>query len=178
MTIQKQTGIACCLWAICCLASANDAYETNSTDQEYLSVEMLVPLTRLFPKETIMPDANNDRHSTSQYSVQRQQPLIVASRQKPRRIGSRFDWEEDDESQYAIFRTSGEVYIKGKAGYVWEDEEEDPNILSIGEIVDNLSVNGAFGLGAGYKLGNGDRLEFEYIVNKRDLKVFSVGYSF
>jgi hypothetical protein len=181
MTIQKQLGIACCLWAMWNLAAANEPNETSATDEGYLSADILAPFFRLFTAEIIASGNSPTRphHPAFRHSTQQYQPLVVAARQKKSRlIGSRLDWEEDDESQYAIFRTRGEVYIKGKAGYVWEDEEEDPNILSISEIVDNLDVNGAFGLGAGYKLGNGDRLEFEYVVNKRDLKVFSVGYSF
>jgi hypothetical protein len=90
-----------------------------------------------------------------------------------------FGWEEDESQQFATYRSQGPVYFKGKAGYLHLDGE--PEFLiepSVSEFVGNLAESGAVGLGAGYKLSNGERLEVEYTVNKLDQKVFRVGYTF
>ncbi len=89
-----------------------------------------------------------------------------------------FSWEEGREAQYAAFRSQGNLYFKGKAGYIWDDEEQDIDELSFSEFVTYFEDNTAVGLGAGYKLNNGERIEFEYTINKNDEKVFSIGYTF
>jgi len=90
-----------------------------------------------------------------------------------------FGWEDDDRVTLATYRSNGPVYFKGRAGYMHFDGEPDYlSDLSMSDFVGNLGTSGALGLGAGYKLSNGERLEFEYTVNKLDQQVFSVGYTF
>lgn len=90
-----------------------------------------------------------------------------------------FGWEDDDRVTLATYRSTGPVYLKGRAGYMhFDGEPEYLSDLSVSDFVGNFGTSGAFGLGAGYKLSNGERLEFEYTVNRLDQQVFSVGYTF
>lgn len=90
-----------------------------------------------------------------------------------------FGWEDTDRITLATYRSNGPVYIKGRAGYMHLDGEPDYlSELSVSDFVGNFGTSGAFGVGAGYKLSNGERLEFEYTVNRLDQQVFSVGYTF
>ena len=90
-----------------------------------------------------------------------------------------FGWEEDRQVQFATYRSNGPVYFKGKAGYLhYNDFAIKRDDLSLSEFVNNFSLTGAVGVGAGYKLSNGERLEIEYMVNKQDMQVFTVGYTF
>lgn len=90
-----------------------------------------------------------------------------------------FGWEEDRQVQFATYRSNGPVYFKGKAGYLhYNDLAINRDDLSLSEFVNNFSLTGAVGVGAGYKLSNGERLEIEYMVNKQDVQIFTVGYTF
>lgn len=91
---------------------------------------------------------------------------------------AKFDIEEFTRAQYATFRSGGSIYFKGRAGYLWETEDDHPDNISVSQMVNGLDAHGAVGFGAGYKLSNGERLEFEYTINKKDEKHFSVGYKF
>lgn len=104
-------------------------------------------------------------------------PRLAAKNQAPKSKGL-FDFEEYTQAQYATFRSAGNVYFKGKAGYLWETEDQHPDNLTIGQMVNGLDAHGAVGVGAGYKLSNGERLEFDYTINKKDEKMFSIGYKF
>lgn len=104
-------------------------------------------------------------------------PRLAAKHHAPESRGL-FDFEAFTQAQYATFRSAGSVYFKGKAGYLWETEDEHPDNLTIFQMVNGLDAHGAVGIGAGYKLSNGERLEFDYTVNKKDEKMFSIGYKF
>ena len=110
------------------------------------------------------------------------EPLLPVRLLRPRDRSTFIDlfgWEDDDRVTLATYRSTGPVYIKGRAGYLHFDGEPDYlSDLSVSDFVGNFSTSGAFGLGAGYKLSNGERLEFEYTVNRLDQQVFSVGYTF
>lgn len=94
--------------------------------------------------------------------------------------GSEFGFTDESLAQFATFRSPGDVYLHGKAGYTWESAREKDRwgAQSIDEMVEELDTHGAFGLGAGYRLSNGRQLEIEYSVNRRDEQVLRVGYTF
>lgn len=83
-------------------------------------------------------------------------------------------------AQYATFRSPGDIYLHGKAGYEWESSREKDlwHTGSLDEMVNDFGTNGALGLGAGYRLNNGRRLEIEYSINRRDEQLFRLGYTF
>jgi len=89
-----------------------------------------------------------------------------------------FKWEDSRKSQYAIYRSPGKLYFKGKAGYISEGLEEDLWDMPLQQAKDTLSEKGAVGLGAGYRLSDGTRFEFEYTVNKQDEQQLKFGYKF
>lgn len=92
-----------------------------------------------------------------------------------------YGYEEDSRLQAATFRSAGSVYFKGKAGYLNLDEENREDLfsqLTFTEMVTEFDRGSMIGLGAGYRLSRSERLEFEYIVNKKDEQVLSVGYTF
>lgn len=92
-----------------------------------------------------------------------------------------FGYEQDPLLQAATFRSAGSLYFKGKAGYLNLEEQHKEDLfaeLSFTEMVTEIDRGSAIGLGAGYRIGRGERLEFEYVVNKKDEQVFNVGYTF
>lgn len=95
--------------------------------------------------------------------------------------GEAFGYEQDPLLQAATFRSAGSLYFKGKAGYLNLDEQYKEDLfaeLSFTEMVTEIDRGSAIGLGAGYRIGHGGRLEFEYVVNKKEEQVFNVGYTF
>lgn len=95
--------------------------------------------------------------------------------------GEAFGYEQDPLLQAATFRSAGSLYFKGKAGYLNLEEQYKEDLfaeLSFTEMVTEIDRGRAIGLGAGYRIGRGERLEFEYVVNKKEEQVFNVGYTF
>lgn len=93
-------------------------------------------------------------------------------------ITTGFEWEDSRKSQYAIYRSPGRLYFKGKAGYISEGLEEDLWDMPLQKAKSTLNEKGAVGLGAGYRLHDGTRLEFEYTVNKQQEQQLRLGYQF
>lgn len=85
-------------------------------------------------------------------------------------------WESTHNIQYATFRTEGSFYWKGRAGYTWNDELND--FADFKNILNKFNVNGALGLGAGYQLNNGRRLEIEYTTRMQDFSLLNLGLTF
>jgi len=90
------------------------------------------------------------------------------------------DWQENDNSQYAIIRSSGDLYFKGSAGYSWTHYYDNYiNDLSVVDVIKSFEDEGTLGLGAGYNLNHGNRLEFDYTINnKNGEQLFRIGYTF
>ena len=86
--------------------------------------------------------------------------------------------EEGEDVQYAIFRSNGDVYFKGRAGYLTDYTEEAFEDISIEEIIDSFDENGALGIGAGYTLKSGNKVELEYTVTKRSEQILQIEYLF
>ncbi len=93
-------------------------------------------------------------------------------------IIKRLKFEESKKSQYAIYRSPGKIYFKGKAGYISEGLEEDLWDMPLKEVKHTLNEKGAVGLGAGYRLRDGTSFEFEFTVNKQDEQQLKFGYIF
>lgn len=135
---------------------------------------------RLFPTATASPRTTSiDLSPPTSASPEPYLSVFVLRPRDRATFIDLFGWEDDDRVTLATYRSTGPVYIKGRAGYMHFDGEPDYlSDLSVSDFVGNFSSSGAFGLGAGYKLSNGERLEFEYTVNRLDQQVFSVGYTF
>lgn len=93
-------------------------------------------------------------------------------------LGRQFGWTEGDDVQYATFRSGGDVYLKGRAGYLTDYTKQSFEEISIEEVVNEFDKNGALGFGAGYTLKNGTKLEFDYTVTKRAEQILQVEYLF
>lgn len=89
-----------------------------------------------------------------------------------------FDWEESRKSQYAIYRSQGKRYFKGKAGYMLEGLEKELWDMPLQEAKNTLNEKGSVGIGAGYRLKDGTSFEFEFTVNKQDEQQLIFGYQF
>ncbi len=89
-------------------------------------------------------------------------------------IGFTGDWDIDTLAVYAVYRSSGNIYFKGKAGILYEDVG-----FSIVGISDSGSDEGfSAGIGMGWKMGKSNALEVEYTVIEEDIDYISVGYNF
>jgi len=105
-------------------------------------------------------------------------PSVLTGARKNFGITKGFEWEDSKKSQYAIYRSPGKVYFKGKAGYISEGLEEDIWDMPLQKAKNTLNEKGALGLGAGYRLNDGTRFEVEYTVNKQDEQQLRLGYQF
>jgi len=103
---------------------------------------------------------------------------VFMRQKKQTSIITGFKWEESKKSQYAIYRSPGKVYFKGKAGYISEGLDEDLWDMPLKEVKHTLNEKGAVGLGAGYRLRDGTSFEFEFTVNKQDEQQLKFGYTF
>ncbi|HKK04489.1 MAG TPA: outer membrane beta-barrel protein [Gammaproteobacteria bacterium] len=84
------------------------------------------------------------------------------------------NWDITTLAGYGVFRTNGPMYLKAKAGYLFEDVS-----VSIGGLRGYGSDSGlSFGVGGGMRLAGGHRIEIEYTVIESDVNFLSIGYNF
>lgn len=74
---------------------------------------------------------------------------------------------------YGTFRSEGNIYLKGKAGYLRENIKISGPGGSVSENESGLSL----GAGVGFMLGS-SRLELEYTIIESDVNYLSVGFIF
>jgi hypothetical protein len=78
------------------------------------------------------------------------------------------DWDVTTVAAYFAYRTPGEFYFKGKAGFA------DQNVGGTSAIDDETGLS--FGVGGGWQIDRKASLEVEYTVYD-DLKFISVGFN-
>lgn len=81
------------------------------------------------------------------------------------------EWEVQTLAIYAAYRSAGDLYFKGKIGFLDEDVD-----LTLGGTTTNASDTGmSLGLGAGWNIGTGG-IEAEYTIIEEDVSFFSIAY--
>ena len=95
-----------------------------------------------------------------------------------------FDYEVEIESIaiYAAFRSQGELYFKGRFGYIKNKYTTTiSNLEILGETIntsDSDTEDGlSFGFGLGYFIGQSSSLDFEYTQLDHDVEFMSLGFS-
>ena len=89
-------------------------------------------------------------------------------------FGYNGNWDITTLAGYGVFRTNGPMYLKAKAGYLFEDVG-----VSIGGIPASGSDSGlSFGVGGGMRLAGGQSVEIEYTIIESDVNFLSVGLNF
>lgn len=88
--------------------------------------------------------------------------------------GTSGNWHITTLAGYGVFRTRGPIYLKAKAGLLYEN---------VGASLAGLAATGSdmglsFGVGGGMRLQNGQSLEVEYTIIESDVNMLSVGYNF
>ncbi|NOY73943.1 MAG: hypothetical protein GXP14_16505 [Gammaproteobacteria bacterium] len=117
-----------------------------------------------------------DGHVIDNQTGSPQTTLVIPKKNST--IMTNFDWEESRKSQYAIYRSQGKRYFKGKAGYMLEGLEKELWDMPLQEAKNTLNEKGSVGIGAGYRLKDGTSFEFEFTVNKQDEQQLIFGYQF
>lgn len=84
------------------------------------------------------------------------------------------NWDVTTLAGYGVFRTHGPIYLKAKAGLLYEN---------VGASVSGFSATGSdtglsFGIGGGMRLQGGQSLEVEYTIIESNINLLSVGYNF
>ncbi|MBZ2189964.1 porin family protein [Alcanivorax sp. JB21] len=74
---------------------------------------------------------------------------------------------------YGTFRSDGNIYLKGKAGYLREDVKFSGPGGSASDKESGMSLGG----GVGFMLGS-SRLELEYTIIESDVNYLSIGFIF
>ena len=83
-------------------------------------------------------------------------------------------WDIDTLAVYLAYRSSGDLYFKGKIGYLDEDISASAFGTSISGSDSGLSV----GVGGGWKIGTKSALELEYTMIEEDVNFLSLGVNF
>ena len=89
--------------------------------------------------------------------------------------GSQGKWNIDTIAVYAVHRSAGDTYFKGKVGFL----NEDISITIPGYVPFSGSDSGlSFGVGVGFEVGKSSRIEFEYTLIEADVNMLSATYLF
>lgn len=98
----------------------------------------------------------------------------TVSKGDARLSGYNGQWDINTLALYGALRSGGPVYFKAKAGYLSEDVSiSRPGVLATG------SDSGlSYGLGIGWRLSGGSRLEVEYTLVEKDVNMLSLGFIF
>lgn len=83
-------------------------------------------------------------------------------------------WDIDTKAVYLAYRTSGDLYFKGKIGYL----DEDVNVNIAGASISGSDSGASYGIGGGWKLGKSSALELEYTIIETDVDFISLGVNF
>lgn len=88
--------------------------------------------------------------------------------------GVQGDWDLNTSAVYAAIRSSGNLYFKGKLGYL----HEKVNASIVGLSFSGSDSGVSYGVGAGWRIGDGLGLELEYTIIEEDADFISLGVNF
>ena len=83
-------------------------------------------------------------------------------------------WDIDTLAVYLAYRSGGDLYLKGKIGYL----RENINVSIVGASISGSDNGLSAGIGGGWKLGKKAALELEYTIIEQDANFISVGVNF
>ncbi|MBI3545191.1 MAG: porin family protein [Gammaproteobacteria bacterium] len=89
-------------------------------------------------------------------------------------LGFKGKWDIDTWAAYLAYRIGGDMYFKGKVGYL----NEDINVDIVGANISGSDSGLSVGIGVGWKLGKKNALELEYTVIEQDVNFVSLGVNF
>lgn len=93
----------------------------------------------------------------------------------PNTPGASGTWDDNTVALYGVLRTGGHVYFKAKAGYVHTNLSASLSGYTPVSISDSGS---SYGIGIGWRLSGGHRLELGYTRIASGLNYASIGYIF
>lgn len=89
---------------------------------------------------------------------------------------TRAEWDADNIAAYMAYRTTGDIYFKGKLGFYSSDVDVKTNGQSNGSLTD---TSFGFGIGLGFRFKSNVNVELEFSSNTsdriNDLSGFSLG---
>jgi len=89
-------------------------------------------------------------------------------------LGFTGDWDVDTLAIYAVYRSPGKVYFKGKVGFL----DEDVSINVAGVSASGSESGGSYGAGLGWRIVDSSSVELEYTLVESDVNFFSFGYNY
>lgn len=89
-------------------------------------------------------------------------------------LGMTGKWDINTFAGYLAYRSPGDLYFKGKIGYL----NEDLNVNIVGANISGSDSGLSIGVGGGFKLGTNVALEAEYTVIEQDVNFLSLGVNF
>lgn len=89
-------------------------------------------------------------------------------------LGVTGKWDIDTLAVYLAYRTGGDLYLKGKVGYL----DEDVNVNIAGASISGSDSGASYGIGAGWKFGKSNAVELEYTIIETDVDFISLGVNF
>lgn len=84
------------------------------------------------------------------------------------------EWDVDTFAVYSVYRSSGNIYFKGKIGFL----SEDVTINVAGISVSESESGGSYGVGVGWHIVDSSSLEVEYTIVEADVNFLSLGYNY
>lgn len=89
-------------------------------------------------------------------------------------LGISGKWDVDTLAVYLAYRTGGDLYFKGKIGYL----NEDVNVNIAGASISGSDSGASYGIGGGWKFGKTNAVELEYTIIETDVDFISLGVNF
>ncbi len=89
-------------------------------------------------------------------------------------LGVTGKWDIDTLAVYLAYRSGGDLYLKGKVGYL----DEDINANIVGVSISGSDSGLSVGIGGGWKIGKKSALELEYTIIEEDANFLSLGVNF
>lgn len=83
-------------------------------------------------------------------------------------------WSLNTRALYAVYRSSGNLYFKGKVGYL----RERADVSIVGTSLSASDSGGSYGLGVGWRPGEKLTLELEYTRVEQDVSFVGLGVNF
>lgn len=84
------------------------------------------------------------------------------------------EWDADTLAIYAAYRTAGDLYVKGKAGYLNQDIKGTG--AGAARITSGDDSGFSYGIGAGWRMDRKSSFEIEYTATSDELTFISLGY--
>ncbi len=93
-------------------------------------------------------------------------------------LGVPGEWDINTFAVYGVYRSSGNIYFKGKVGFLNEDVSINVNAFGTPISAAGSDSSASLGVGVGWRIPDSNSLELEYTIVEEDIDFLSLGYNY